>query len=96
MDLGDGVTDVLRSGNRFECYFGDWRDGWDPRRTRFVERKPRRLPGMSTSPIPTQVGRGHVGRWAQDIVLVSLTQGRILANLGFGDFGSRITIRNNA
>lgn len=31
---GDGVTDVLRSGTRLECFFNDPRQGWLPENTR--------------------------------------------------------------
>ena len=38
MDLtGDGVTDVIRSGNRLECFFNHPKVGWQE--TRWVERK---------------------------------------------------------
>ena len=34
---GDGVTDAIRSGNRFECFFNDPQKGWNE--TRQIERR---------------------------------------------------------
>lgn len=92
---GDGVTDVLRSGNRFECYLGNRRVGWDPRRTRFVDRKPlEAFPDVDFAD-PRIKWADMSGDRLQDIVLVRERRVEYWPNLGFGDFGARITMRNN-
>src|SRR4029077_18157915 len=37
---GAGITDVIRSGTRLECFFNDAREGWRPDNAVWVEREP--------------------------------------------------------
>ena len=62
---GDGISDALRSGTRFECFFNDSdpRKAW--RRTRRVERKGLDgFPNVNFSDPRVQVGRHERGRAA--------------------------------
>ena len=36
---GDGISDVLRSSTRLECFFNDQHEGWKAHNTRWVERE---------------------------------------------------------
>jgi RHS repeat-associated protein len=93
LDLtGDGVTDVLRSGARFECFFNDPHKGWTG--TRRIERRGfDEFPDVSFSDPRVKLA-DRVGDGLQDIILVH--DGRIdyWPNLGYGRFGRRVTIHN--
>ncbi|MDX2032572.1 MAG: SpvB/TcaC N-terminal domain-containing protein [Blastocatellia bacterium] len=90
---GDGVTDAIRSADRLECYFNDPREGWGE--TRWVER--RALPDF-----PNVNFSDSRVRWAdmsgdglQDIVLVHDGNIEYWANLGYGNWGRRVHMRNS-
>lgn len=90
---GDGVTDAIRSGTRLECYFNDPHDGWGE--TRLFERRP--LPEFPD----VNFADARV-RWAdmsgdglQDIVLVHEGNIEYWPNLGYGNWGRRIHMRNS-
>lgn len=88
---GDGVTDALRSGTSFECFFNDPRRGWHE--TRLVER--RRLdafPDVSFSD-PRVKWADMTGDGLTDIVLVHDGRVEYWPSLGRGEFASRITMR---
>jgi RHS repeat-associated protein len=93
MDLdGDGVTDALRSGVRFECFFNDPRRGWHDSRT--VERKPaEHFPDVVFSDPRVQIA-DMSGDGLQDIVLVSDGNVEYWPNLGHGDWGRRVSMKN--
>lgn len=87
---GDGVTDVLRSGTSFECYFNHPTEGWSPKRTARIPRE-----GLDTFPNvsfadPRVKFADLSGDGLQDIAVVY--QGRIdyWPNLGYGRWGKRI------
>ena len=87
---GDGVTDVLRSGTSFECYFNHPKDGWLPRNTKRVQRQ--RLdafPDVSFAD-PRVKFADMSGDGLQDIAVVY--EGRIdyWPNLGYGRWGNRV------
>ncbi|MBL7797054.1 MAG: VCBS repeat-containing protein [Saprospiraceae bacterium] len=91
---GDGITDVLRSGARFECYFFDPKDGWE--KTRFWPKK------NDLAEFPdVQFSDARV-KWAdmsgdtmQDLVLVHDGNIEYYPNLGYGRFGKRLRIKNS-
>jgi RHS repeat-associated protein len=90
---GDGVTDALRTGQRFDCFFNDPRQGW--RQTRSIERK--RLaafPDVSFSDPRVQLA-DMSGDGLQDIVLIHESTIDYWPNLGRGDWGTRITMRSS-
>jgi len=90
---GDGVTDLLRSGTRFECYFNDATRGWHA--TRRVER--RRLehfPNVSFSDARVKWA-DMTGDGLTDIVLVHDGRVDYWPSLGRGDFAPRITMRKS-
>lgn len=93
LDLtGDGVSDVLRTGSAFECYFNDPIQGWTPNR---IARIPRAgidsFPNVSFSDPRVKLA-DLCGDGMQDIAVVY--QGRIdyWPNLGYGRFGARLTM----
>jgi len=90
---GDGVTDALRSGARLECFFNDPKEGWNA--TRQVERQALDVfPNINFS--DPRVKWGDVtGDGLQDILLVHDGNIEYWPNLGYGDWGKRIHMRNS-
>ena len=90
---GDGVTDVIRSGTRLECFFNDPEKGWHE--TRRVERKAlENFPNVNFSD-PRVKWSDMSGDGMQDIVLVHDGNAAYWPNLGYGDWGDRIPMRNS-
>lgn len=88
---GDGVSDVLRSGTAFECYFNHPKEGWLPQRTARVQRQGiEAFPNVSFSD-PRVKFADLSGDGLQDIAVVY--EGRIdyWPNLGYGRWGHRVT-----
>jgi len=96
LDLdGDGVTDVIRSGSRLECFFNDPHRGWLPKNARWVERK--RLedfPNVNFSD-PRVKWADISGDGLQDIVLVYDGNVEYWPNLGYGSWGKRIRMESS-
>ena len=85
---GDGVTDVLRNGSRFECFLNNPQSGFNKVRTAiktfadFSFADPRiRFADMT-------------GDGLQDIVLVSSGRVQYWPNMGYGCFGAKVTMKN--
>jgi RHS repeat-associated protein len=90
---GDGVTDVVRSGSRFECFFNDPRKGWHE--TRWVERRALEdFPNVNFSDPRVKWG-DMSGDGLQDIVLVCDGNVEYWPNLGYGDWGKRIRMSSS-
>ncbi len=90
---GDGVTDALRSGTRFECFFNDPQQGWYG--TRSIERRAlAEFPNVNFSDPRVKWG-DMSGDGLQDIVLVYDGNVEYWPNLGYGDWGKRIHMRNS-
>lgn len=90
---GDGVTDVLRSGTRFECYFNDPHKGWD--KTKRVERQALAdFPNVNFSDPRVKWG-DMSGDGLTDIVLVYDGNVSYWPNLGYGEWGGRLQMRNS-
>src|SRR5690606_18145553 len=88
MDLdGDGVTDVLRNGESFECFFNDPEDGFYKVST-IEKKKLKGFPNLSFSD-PRVRTASLSGNGLQDLALV--VDGRIdyWPNLGHGNFGAQ-------
>jgi RHS repeat-associated protein len=92
---GDGITDVIRSGTRLECFFNDSHRGWTSKKTRWVERKAlKEFPNVNFS--DPRVKWGDVsGDGLQDIVLVYDGNVEYWPNLGHGYWGRRIHMKNS-
>ena len=89
---GDGITDVLRSGTSFECYFNEAKDGWLPQNTTRVQRQQLdAFPNVDFSD-PRVKFADMSGDGLQDIAIVY--EGRVdyWPNLGYGRWGNRITM----
>lgn len=87
LDLtGDGVTDVLRSGTSFECFFNHPTEGWSPKRTAHVPRE-----GIDVSFADPRVKFADLsGDGLQDIAVVYQRRIDYWPNLGYGTWGHRI------
>ncbi|MEG3439736.1 SpvB/TcaC N-terminal domain-containing protein [Pannus brasiliensis CCIBt3594] len=94
LDLtGDGVTDALRSGTTFECFFQDSKTGW--RETRRVSRKSLSgFPNVNFSDPRVKLG-DMSGDGLQDILLVSDGAIQYWPNLGYGNWGDRLEMKNS-
>lgn len=87
---GDGVTDVIRSGSRLECFFNDPHEGWKPGNTRWVERQALDVfPNVSFSD-PRVKFADMTGDGMQDVVLVYDGNVEYWPNLGYGSWGKRL------
>ena len=93
LDLtGDGVTDVLRSGTSFECYFTDPSEGWTAKRTARVQRSSAdSFPDVNFSNPRVKLA-DLSGDGLQDIAVVQRGRVDYWPNLGFGRFGKRLTM----
>jgi RHS repeat-associated protein len=94
LDLdGDGVTDALRSGTRFECYFNDARRGWHT--TREVEPGPLEdFPNVDFSDSRVRLA-DMSGDGLLDIVYIHDGLIEYWPNLGYGRFGKRIRMHQS-
>ncbi|MBN1595252.1 VCBS repeat-containing protein [candidate division FCPU426 bacterium] len=93
LDLtGDGVTDIIRSGESFQCFFNDAEKGWST--TRLVNRAQLEEFPDVTFADPHVKWADMTGDGMTDIVLIH--DGRIdyWPSLGYGDFAARVTMRN--
>lgn len=89
MDLdGDGMTDVLRNGAKFECFFNDPQKGFD--RIRVTEKT---FADFSFAD-PRIRFADMTGDGLQDIVLISSGRVQYWPNLGYGRFGQKVNMKN--
>ena len=90
---GDGVTDAIRSGSRMECFFNDPKEGW--KETLQVERKAiEEFPNINFSD-PRVKWADMTGDGLQNIVLVYDGNVEYWPNLGYGNWGKRVSMRNS-
>ncbi len=90
---GDGVTDAIRSGSRFEIFFNDPEHGWGE--TRRVERRALdHFPDVNFSD-PRVRWADMSGDGLQDVVLVHDGSVEYWPSLGHGDWAPRIRMRNS-
>ena len=90
---GDGVTDALRSGSRFESFFADRRQGWG--RTQLTERqRSESFPDVSFSD-PRVRFADMTGDGLQDIVLVYDRNIEYWPSLGAGRWGRRVSMSDS-
>ena len=86
---GDGITDVLRNGSRFECFFNDPEKGFY--KTRFTNKT---FADFSFSDSRIRFA-DMTGDGLQDIVFISSGKVQYWPNLGYGRFGDKIVMRNS-
>jgi hypothetical protein len=96
LDLdGDGVTDVLRSGARFECFFNDPDPQRAWQRTALVERQDLdHFPNVNFSDPRIRLA-DMSGDGLQDIVAIHDGSIEYWPNLGHGRWGRRIRMRKS-
>jgi hypothetical protein len=96
LDLdGDGITDVLRSGSRFECFFNDPDPQRAWQRTAFVERQDLdRFPNVNFSDQRIRLA-DMTGDGLQDIAAIHDGHIDYWPNLGYGRWGRRIRMRHS-
>jgi RHS repeat-associated protein len=92
---GDGRTDVLRSGARFECFFSEPQLGWTTEKTLSVERRSLEIFPNVRFADPRVKWGDMSGDNLQDIVLVYDGNVEYWPNLGHGNWGNRIHMRNS-
>jgi Insecticide toxin TcdB middle/N-terminal region/FG-GAP-like repeat len=94
LDLeGDGVTDALRTGPRFELYYNDPDVGWSEidLRERIASDS---FPNISFEDPQTKLG-DMTGDGLQNIVLVNNGRIEYWPYRGYGRWGRRVTMRNS-
>jgi hypothetical protein len=85
---------VIRSGTRLECFFTDRKKGWNGR-TRWLERRALAdFPNVNFSDPRVKWG-DMTGDGLQDIVLVHNGSLEYWPNLGYGNWGKRIHMRDS-
>jgi RHS repeat-associated protein len=90
---GDGVTDALRTGTRFECFFNDRQLGWHA--TRVIERgRYPRFPDVSFADPRVHLA-DMTGDGLPDIVVVHDGRLEYWPSLGHGDFAPLVTMRDS-
>lgn len=90
---GDGITDLLRSGSRMECYFNDPKEGWHDLIVK--ERKDLDVfPNVNLSDARVRLA-DMTGDGLQDIVLIHDGHVEYWPNMGYGNWGKRIHMSNS-
>lgn len=94
LDLtGDGITDVIRSGSRLECYFNDAKKGWH--QSKQIERKQfSDFPNINFSD-PRIKWADMTGDHLQDVVLIHNGSVEYWSNMGYGNFGKKVHMKNS-
>jgi RHS repeat-associated protein len=94
LDLdGDGVTDALRTGQRFELYFNNPEDGWS--RLEVRERiESASFPNVTFEDARVKLG-DMTGDGLQDIILIHDGRVEYWPYRGHGRWGRRVTMRNS-
>ena len=94
MDLdGDGVTDALRTGPRFEFYYNDPEEGWSNVETR-VRIPSDAFPDVSFEDPRVKLG-DMTGDGLQDIILIHNGRLEYWPYRGYGRWGRRVVMRNS-
>lgn len=89
---GDGVTDVLRTGTEFECFFNDPVEGWTAERTARLRRgRAADFPDVSFADPRVRLADMQ-GDGLTDIVRVESRRIDYWPSLGHGRFGARQTL----
>lgn len=93
MDLsGDGITDVLRNGSRFEIYYHDREEGWND--YRFVNKEQLTgFPNVSFADPRIRIA-GLSGGGLQDIVRLENGSITYWPSQGYGKWGKPVVMKN--
>jgi RHS repeat-associated protein len=93
---GDGIIDVLKTDNpHFLIFYNRGRQGWDELPQHVSRRNIEEFPDVYFSASDQQVRLGAVsGEGLQDIVLIHDRLIQYWPNLGYGEWGRRITMRH--
>jgi len=92
---GDGITDVIRSGTRLECFFNDPHDGWRPHDTYWAERRPLEdFPNVAFSDARVR-SADFTGDGLQDIAFVHDGNVEFWPNCGYGRWGKRLHMKRS-
>lgn len=92
---GDGVTDVLRSDTRFECFFNDPHAGWSPHNNQSIKRQSLdAFPDVNFSDFRVKFA-DITGDGLQDIMLIYNGNVDYWPNLGYGNWGRRLRMKNS-
>src|ERR1043165_69900 len=90
---GDCITDVLRNGSSFECFFQDKNDGWVETK-RVPKRQIEDFPNVSFADPRIKLA-DMSGDGLQDIVEVYSGSVRYWPNLGYGNFAKPVVMKNS-
>ena len=85
---GDGITDVLRNGKRFECFYNHPEKGFSK-----VKTTSKNFTDFSFDD-PRIRFADMTGDGLQDIVLITSGRVQYWPNLGYGKFGNKVTMKN--
>src|SRR5579864_2487300 len=92
---GDGISDVIRSGSRLECFFNDAREGWQPHNTYWAKRGPLEdFPNVNFSDPRVKWG-DFSGDGLQDIAMFYDGSVVYWPNRGFGQWGNRLHMKHS-
>jgi RHS repeat-associated protein len=94
LDLdGDGVTDALRTGPRFELYYNDPKEGWSNLEVR-ERTDSASFPDVTFEDPRVKLG-DMTGDGLQDILLIHDGRVQYWPYRGYGRWGRRVTMRNS-
>ena len=92
---GDGITDVIRSGTRLECFFNDPYEGWQPHNTFWAQRGPLEdFPNVNFSDPRVKWG-DFSGDGLQDIALIYDGSVVYWPNRGYGQWSKRLYMKHS-
>ncbi|MBS1686826.1 MAG: VCBS repeat-containing protein, partial [Bacteroidetes bacterium] len=94
LDLnGDGITDALRNGASFQCFFNDKNEGWTGVRS-ISKSQISKFPNVSFSDPRVKLA-DMTGDGLQDIVMIYSGSITYWPNKGYGNFGAPVIMKNS-
>lgn len=89
---GDGITDAIRSGSSFECFFNDQYEGWNASK-RVPRQRLERFPDVNFSD-PRIKWADMTGDGLQSILYVSSGKVQYWPAMGYGNFGKPVIMKD--